>query len=254
MPNKNTLFVGKVFIDLPRVDSTNEYAIGLLTKSTPSEGTVISTFEQTAGRGQIGSHWESQAGQNISLSVILFPRFLRPAEQFYLTQVISLALCDVLQPLLKGDVQIKWPNDIYVNDRKITGILIQSTLNSSGIQSSVIGIGINVNQVQFSSDLPNPTSLKLETGQNFDLYQIIEELCAKLEGRYLQLKSRRFSVIHQSYLELLYGWKKERSFRKPGGLPFKGHILGTDVSGRLQIKSSSGSIETFSLKEIQFLF
>ena len=165
MPNKNTLFVGKVLVELPRLTSTNLYAQELLSKSKPSEGTVISTSDQYAGRGQIGSGWESEAHKNITLTFIFYPAFLPIRQQFQLTQAISLGVKDCIEHFVPKNVKIKWPNDIYINDKKTCGILIQNTLSGAQISSSIIGIGININQTHFQTNPPNPTSFKLEMEQ-----------------------------------------------------------------------------------------
>lgn len=252
MSNKNTLFVGKVFLDLPRVGSTNQYALDLLSKSKPKEGTVIYTSNQVAGRGQIGSTWISQAGKNVAMSVIFYPSFLNIAQQFILTKAFSLALRDALAEHLPNAPQIKWPNDIYVGDRKVTGILLQNSISGSVIQSCVAGIGVNVNQVDFPIHLPNPTSLKLETGTNFDLYALINQICRHLELRYLQLKDGRLSSLHEDYLKHLYGWRKTRRFQTPDGSLFEGKISGVDTPGRLLIEKANGKIQAFDLKAVQF--
>ena len=127
----DTLFIGRNHIEVPSVNSTNEYAPTLLSKSKPPEGTVISTQDQYAGRGQIGSSWESQPGKNISLSIILYPIFLPIAQQFLLNQCISLAIFDLADKYFPKKTEIKWPNDIYVKGKKVAGILIQNTISGS---------------------------------------------------------------------------------------------------------------------------
>ena len=142
MRNKNTLFIGKVVIQLPKVDSTNLYAQSLVAKSKPSEGTVISTYNQRAGRGQIGRKWESEPGKNIAFSVILYPGFLAIRQQFLLNQMVSLAVLDLVAKYTEKAVKVKWPNDIYIEDGKVCGILIQNTLAGRRIQSSSGGYWI----------------------------------------------------------------------------------------------------------------
>ena len=129
MRNKNTLFIGKVFQHFASLESTNQYAVDLISKSKPIEGTVISTFNQTKGRGQIGSTWESAIGKNITLSVILYPSFLPIQKQFYLNQIVALAVKDLLQAYTSKVVQVKWPNDVYIHEHKTAGILIQNSVS-----------------------------------------------------------------------------------------------------------------------------
>ena len=150
--------MGQVFEEFEMLPSTNQYAQELLSKSKPVEGTVISAQNQHAGRGQIGSSWEAAPGQNLTLSIILYPQFLAIQHQFQLNQSISLGVRDFIAKYVQKPVKIKWPNDIYVNEKKIGGILIQNTLSGSSIQSTIAGIGINVNQKHFESMLEMKTS------------------------------------------------------------------------------------------------
>ncbi len=253
MLKKNTLFVGKVLLEFPALPSTNLYASDLLSKSKPSEGTVISAAHQTEGRGQIGSRWESQPGQNITLSVILYPRFLPVARQFSLNQAVALSVRDLVARYAKKPVYVKWPNDIYVEHRKAAGILIQNTLGGSGFQSSVVGLGVNVNQEVFPPGLPNPTSLKLETGLSYALPELIGELCQSLEHRYLQLKEGQLKSLNAEYLQFLYGLGQYALFERPGGEQFRGRIAGVNPDGLLLVSGAEGREESFQLKEIRML-
>ena len=252
----NNLFIGKVAKFLPTVDSTNVFAINLLSKTNPIEGTVIYTDNQVDGRGQIGSKWQSKAGKNIIMSVILYPDFLPIAHQFKLNQVVALSVYDLLSkyifPLDK--LSIKWPNDIYIGDKKMGGILIENKLQSSLISQSVVGIGLNINQTSFSPDLPNPTSLVLETGEQNDRVDMIERFCECLEHRYLQLKSFRKQNFDDEYLQVLYGYQQWRDYEisSTKGI-IRGKIVGLSKLGKLQVQTSNKQME-FSLKEITFLF
>ncbi len=249
---KNTLFVGKVFLDFPDLPSTNEYAQHLLAKSKPIEGTVISTFNQHAGRGQIGSSWESEPSKNISLSIIFYPHFLSASEQFALNLAFSLGVREFIAKYIEKSVKIKWPNDIYVNNRKISGILIQNTLSSSQVQHCILGIGINVNQIFFSENAPNATSFSIETTETFPLYDLIEVLCHDIEKRYLGLKNYKRAALQEEYYQHLYRYREEAFFKKRDGTVFKGAITGIDPNGKLLIQSSLEQA-AFSIKEIHFL-
>lgn len=248
----NTLFVGQALTDLPQVASTNAHAQALLAKSKPPEGTVISTFCQTDGRGQIGSRWESEPGKNISLSIIFYPDFLAVKDQFHLNQCISLAVLDLVKNCLPDHpVSIKWPNDIYVGSRKIAGILIQNSLINTQIRSTVVGIGININQTVFVSNPPNPTSMRLETGHDFLLTDLVPQLCEHLEGRYLQLKAGKVVPLQHDYLHHLYRFGQMANYQRNSGETFQGTIIGIDEMGRLKVAVGS-EIECFDLKEIRF--
>ena len=246
----DTLFIGRNFVDLPSVNSTNEYAHALLSKSKPPEGTVISATNQYAGRGQIGSEWESRPGQNITLSIVLYPTFLPIRRQFLLNQAISLATFDLVEKYFPKKTKIKWPNDIYINDKKTAGILIQNAVASSRLRSSVVGIGININQEIFDPSVPNATSFKLESGQEMEIKTLIAELCQFVESRYLKLKSGKSVPLQQEYLQHLYWYGTEGLFQKPDGHIFKGIVKGISDIGKLQIEVL-GKIETFGFKEIR---
>ncbi len=252
MHRPDTLFIGRNFLELPTVNSTNEYALALLSKSKPPEGTVISTPNQYAGRGQIGSGWESEPGKNITLSIILYPTLLTPDRQFFLNQTISLAVFDLLAKYFPNKTKIKWPNDIYINDKKIAGILIQNAISRMHLRSSVIGIGININQETFNPQIPNPTSFKLETGHETDTTILMSELCHFMENRYLKLKSGNLVPLQEDYLRHLYRYQTESLFQRPDGIVFKGTIIGISEIGELKIERK-GTVEAFGLKEIKFL-
>ena len=251
--NSNTLFVGKVLLHLEELDSTNAYALNLLSKNKPSEGTVISAWKQTKGRGQIGSEWESEAGKNITLSVILYPTFLPIKQQFLLNQAISLSIFDFIYRFINTDVKIKWPNDIMVREKKIAGILIQNTLSANIFQTSIIGLGINTNQSVFKSDAPNPTSIKLETNKENDLKNLIALLCDDIEKRYLQLRSHNESIIQKDYLSNLFRFQEDAIYqRMDNEMVFSGKIVGVSESGKLIIDHKKGQ-SAFSMKEVKFL-
>lgn len=251
--NNNTLFIGKVLLHLKELNSTNAYALNLLTKNKPGEGTVVSAWNQTQGRGQIGSSWESEAGKNITISIILYPSFLPIRQQFILNQAISLGIFDFISKFISTQVKIKWPNDLLVRDKKIAGTLIQNILSSNIFQSSVIGVGINVNQVLFKSDAPNPTSLKLETKKEYDVNSLIDLLCSAIEKRYLQLRAGNISILQQDYLNNLHQFQEEAIYQRTDNREiFSGKIVGIDESGKLIIDHKKGQ-SAFSMKEVRFL-
>ena len=189
----NTQFTGKVFIHLSSVDSTNNYASQLATEDV-QEGTVIIADYQTHGRGQYDRVWSSASGENIMISVIYKPHFLHAENVHQLHWIVSVAIYDWLDQLGFDQLSIKPPNDIYFMDKKLGGILIQNSINQNQIQHSIIGIGINVNQTEFDSRLPNPVSLKQISGREWDIMTCIGDLCINLEQQYLLLKSKSHSL------------------------------------------------------------
>ncbi|MBK7938970.1 MAG: biotin--[acetyl-CoA-carboxylase] ligase [Lewinellaceae bacterium] len=256
----NTLFTGKVYHRFDELPSTNDYAADLVAKSTPPEGTVVRAASQTAGRGQFGSRWESAAGQNLTLSVIFYPNWLEAGAQFYLSMAVSLALHDTVRHLStttsrppSPEIKIKWPNDLYIGDRKAGGILIQNALSGRLLQSSVVGIGLNINQLEFDAAIPNPTSTALAFGRDFDLETVSDKLLECLERRYLQLKSGRRAAVKAEYEEQLYRLGVPAHFERADGAEFLAVILGVGADGRLYVEQEPGREEVFDLKEIRFL-
>ena len=248
----NTLFIGKVLLHYPTLESTNLTAIEYLSKNTPSDGTTIYTYQQQGGRGQIGSKWESEPDKNVSLSTILFPDFLSSRQQFLLSQTVSLAIYDFLSTYITSNLRIKWPNDLYVGNKKIGGILIQNVLSGSRLQSAVVGIGININQTVFLSNAPNPVSLSELTGETYHLDALMEELCQAFDLRDRQLRAEKFEEIERSYLARLYRYKEQAVFQRENLSIFVGQIIGVAPDGKLQIMTHKGK-EEFALKEVKFV-
>jgi len=249
----NTLFIGKVLHEFDTLNSTNQYAAKLLVEAKPAEGTIILTHDQYAGKGQASNKWESAPKKNLTFTTILYPKFLPARKQFLLNQVVSLSVLDTLQQYIGTGVTIKWPNDIYVFDKKITGILIQNSLKGNTLQSAIIGTGININQKKFVSDAPNPTSIALEIGKEVDLGVILTTFCQQLEQNYLQLKANQIEQLQQRYLNNLYRFKKTEFYRRVDGTIFKGQIIGVTEIGKLMIKTADGT-EEFAFKEVKYIF
>ncbi|KAA9331264.1 biotin--[acetyl-CoA-carboxylase] ligase [Adhaeribacter soli] len=245
-----TRFTGRQLVYFPVCTSTNTVAQELVNKNEATEGCVILTSCQTAGRGQRGNTWEAASGQNLTLSVIYKPIFLAASEQFYLNIAVSLGVSDFLKRHLPAGVLLKWPNDLYFIEKKLGGILIENSISGNNLQSSIIGIGLNVNQVFF--DNPNAVSLKLITGHTYELQPLVETLLECLEKRYLDLHKRSFYTLQQEYWHNLLGFGEYRLFEVQGKT-VQGKIVGTDEYGRLQVETGGG-LQVFDLKEIRFLF
>ncbi len=246
------LFTGKKIIHLPETESTNTFAMDLVSKTNPSEGTCVISDYQADGKGQIGRFWHSEASKNILISYIFYPSLLQVRDQFYLNIISGLAVRDTIASFVEN-VHIKWPNDIYVGDRKIAGILVQNTLRESYIKATVIGIGINVNQTIFPIDIPNPTSLALQTDKLFDISQVVALLSARLEFYYLKLKNGYQGVLMEMYLNHLYRKDEWAVYRDSENHIFTGMILGVDDQGRLVIRMENEALRSFSFREIGFV-
>jgi BirA family transcriptional regulator, biotin operon repressor / biotin---[acetyl-CoA-carboxylase] ligase len=244
----NTLFFGKNVVFVPECHSTNSLLLDLAQKTSQPEGTLVITNKQTQGRGQRGNGWETAEGKNLTMSLLLKPNFLSIKDQFYLTIAVSLGVHDFLVEQLGGDVKIKWPNDVMVGEKKITGILIENNLAGEKLQQSVVGIGLNVNQKAFS--VGTATSMALVAKKEFDLSAELNGLVEKLEIRYLQLRSGKTAELKEAYLKNLYRIREEHTFTS-NGQRLTGKIEGVDESGKLKI-DSKGQVAYFGLKEISF--
>lgn len=247
----NTLFVGKNLIVLESVDSTNNYAKELLVKEKPAEGTMIYAREQTNGRGQMGNKWYAEKDKNLIISVVLYPEFLEATQQFFLSMAISLAVKDFCESVLNDELKIKWPNDLYFLDRKLGGVLIENTINGSKISSSVVGIGLNVNQETFDADLPNPISLFQITNREFKIETLVELLASFIEKYYLQLRQLHFNFLEKAYTVALYKYQQTAEFKR-GEQIFKGEISGVAKDGKLIIQSAGKELR-FGFKEVEFM-
>ncbi len=242
--------IGSIVHRIHETDSTNNYAANqLLTKRLP-EGVVFIADSQIVGRGQASSSWESEPNKNLTFSILLYPDFLAISRQFELSKAISLGVADFLNGQTQR-VSIKWPNDIYLENRKVAGILIENSIRINKISSSIIGIGLNINQQMFLSDAPNPVSLSQMTGKTYNLNESLSDLCLKINIRYSQLFNGEFNRIDQDYTQMLFRRGTWSLYSDENG-DFEGKILGVDSIGRLRIETKSGKINNYQFKEVSF--
>jgi BirA family biotin operon repressor/biotin-[acetyl-CoA-carboxylase] ligase len=246
-----TLFTGRHFIELPSVDSTNSHALRLLSEQPPPEGTAILAHFQSQGRGQREARWHSEHDMNLMVSVILYPSFLEAGSAFDLNVMISLAMHDYFSKELGSSMRIKWPNDIYLNECKLGGILIENTLRGRFIASSVVGFGINVNQTAFDAALPNPVSMKLHDGKTRNLDECLCGILNHMEARYIMLRSGHIHTFRKQYANCLLGLHETRTF-KHGDEYFQGIIRGVGADGRLHIEHENGTLTDYDFKEIRY--
>ncbi len=243
------------YLKLKEIDSTSDFAHRLLNMYSPYElnNTVIFAQYQTKGRGVGNNKWHSARGKNLTFSIIHCPDYLLIEQTFYLSKTISCAIVDFLESL-GIDARIKWPNDIICYDSKCAGILIENTVSSvhKKIKSSVIGVGLNVNQTKFPEDL-NAISIKLVTGRQYDLGYLLEKVVDKIFMWLETLKDRKFDVIDSFYFVHLYLFNKLTRFRSDDQ-EFEGKIQGVDQYGRLILEiPEQNSLKLFWQKEIEFL-
>jgi BirA family biotin operon repressor/biotin-[acetyl-CoA-carboxylase] ligase len=241
--------MGKNLVFVTECPSTNTLALEISRQSAVQDGAVVITDHQTAGKGQRGNVWEARPGKNLTFSLILRPKFLAINKQFFLNIAISLALRDYLKDKLSHTVYIKWPNDILVHEKKISGILIENQLQGSALLASIVGIGFNVNQLEFAS--ASATSLAAVMQTVPDLDTIFEDMLTHIEGRYLQLREGRYDSLMNEYLAGLFRRHEKRTFSANGDL-FEGAIQDVDDWGNLRVQTAGG-IRLFGVKEISYV-
>lgn len=210
---------------------------------------VILTWRQTAGRGQVGNRWESALERNISMTVILKPEALPAERQFAVSMAVALGCRDWVAGYTEGTT-VKWPNDIYVGDRKIGGILIEHRITGGNVGTSLCGIGLNVNQEAFLSDAPNPVSLYQLTGKVMPLSAALEELLACLSRRFDRLHD--YASLERDFLGCLYRSEGVHTWRDADGI-FRASLAGVDEYGQLRLWDEAGKERVYGFKEVAYL-
>jgi BirA family transcriptional regulator, biotin operon repressor / biotin---[acetyl-CoA-carboxylase] ligase len=216
--------------------------------------TVVVAKQQTNGRGQLAQKWISEPHKNLTFSVFLKFKDLQITENKYLNFAISLAIHEVLlsKKIIKKTT-IKWPNDLLSGNKKICGTLIENTFSGNHIKNSIIGIGLNVNQELFPEFKPNATSLKLETGLEFNLNTLLNEILIAFQNKLNLLKTKQFELLEEGYLKVLYKKNIPSMFKNSSGDIFMGIITGISNNGKLQIQLEDDAIKEFGIKEVSFL-
>jgi BirA family biotin operon repressor/biotin-[acetyl-CoA-carboxylase] ligase len=245
------MIIGSHVRHYEKVSSTNTVASALIRDESPPEGTVITASFQESGRGQVGNIWESEPGKNLLMSVILYPFMIKPEEQFVISQMISLAVLDLVS-MYTTEARIKWPNDIYAGDDKIAGILIENSIMGEKLVSSVAGIGLNVNQKLFRSGAPNPVSLAGITGRTHDLSLITRQLFSSLDSRYRLITKGKQSFPGREYHAVLYRCGEWHLYADDSG-EFEGRIDGVRPDGVLVMSRKNGIIREYAFKEVDYI-
>jgi len=247
--------LGISFLELQSVDSTNNYARKLLHEGLAYHGLSVFAHEQVQGKGQRGKSWVSGKDESIILSIIIDPRPLQLTEQFRLSACVAVGVHDFFSRYAGEKTKIKWPNDLYWQDRKAGGILIENVVGTGypekdRWQWAIAGIGININQKRFVPELKNPVSLHQITGKTFDPFTLAKELCNNLDKRFRQLITEDFENIFSTYLSCLYK-KNEKVKLKKGKRIFEAVILGVTPSGKLMAKHKQE--EEFNFGEVEWI-
>lgn len=238
-------------IFLNRTDSTNNYANRLVLTEAAEEWTAVMTPFQENGKGQQGNAWESEAGKNLLASLILYPRFLPAGKQFYISKITCLAIASCLAAEVEN-VAVKWPNDIYIGDKKVAGILIENAIKGENLFSSVVGIGVNLNQEKFVSGAANPVALKQVSGKQYDPGQMLRKITRAAHAGYMKLKDAKYDEIDRAYMAQLYRNREWALYRK-GTDVFEARIVGIGEFGQLQLETANGEVHSFMFKEVEFV-
>lgn len=238
-------------IKLNATESTNSFLKDLSTETSLSDFTVVITEKQTAGRGQMNSVWVTEPHKNLIFSVYVKFEDLNILNQSYLNFAVSTAIFDALRELNIPKLAVKWPNDILSQKKKICGVLIENMLQGNSINASVIGIGLNVNQIQFPESLPDAASLKMITGITYSLDEVLHRILKKLEAKITLLKNTELTFLETSYLDALYKKNIPSMFKTAENVLFMGKIIGVNTkNGKLQIELSDETVQEFGLKEV----
>lgn len=238
-------------IYLDSCGSTNAIASKMLETDCILDGAVVITNNQTKGKGQRNTEWHSEVGANLTFSIVKFPNFLSPMQGFYLNFIASIAVYNALKELQIPKLKVKWPNDIYCDNKKLCGILIESNILGKIISSSVIGIGINVNQKLFRYNAA--TSVSLISGVDVSKEDLVVEIVKNFNKLYAELQSKDFDSLRTQYLSKLY-WLCEPHTFECEDLVFIATIVDIDVTGQLVLKHSGGALQSYNYKQIKFLY
>lgn len=256
----NTKLIPKVAYRYQEIGSTNNAAVKAITAGDmPAAGAVFITEAQSAGRGQAGNQWHASPGDNLTLSLVIYPDHLAVDRLYALTQLSGLAVAETvahfLPPGLAATVRIKWPNDVYVSDHKIAGILVQNGLRGSRISWSVLGVGLNVNEGDFPPALEaTATSLALLCGHDFDKTMVLDFLLQRFAANYEDAATHRLAQLDARYHRLLYRHNLPGRYQNPAtGERFFAILRGVNQTGQLRLEMAEGGERVFSLREVRFI-
>ena len=240
-------------IEVDSAPSTNTLLASMV--GDVGHGTVVLACEQSAGRGQRGNSWEAEPGKNITMSVLLKPVHIQPKYMHLISEVVSLSIVKVLRRYIEssqGVVSVKWPNDIYVDNKKICGILVENSLMGDYIAHSIVGIGLNVNQREFCSDAPNPVSIGMLTGKDLSVGSLARELVAEILAEMAKSVTDE-PVMHAKHLDYQKElWRREgyHTYATPDGCRFEARIIGVEKTGMLTLEEADGTRRDFAFKEV----
>ncbi len=240
-------------IKLNAIDSTNSYLRSLSISEKLTDCTIVTAKEQTNGRGQMGTSWNSDYSKNLTVSVYFDVSPLKIDQNFYISMAASLAVLKTVKDFNIKNSHVKWPNDILADSLKIAGILIENIIKKKCIEATIIGIGLNVNQTHFE-DLPKASSLKKITGVKYNLDEVLFVIVKHLEDQINRLKNGEFEGLKNDYESKLFRIDKPSTFENNHGKRFTGFIKGVNKFGKLKVLLEDEKLEEFDLKEIKLLY
>ncbi|WP_075343049.1 biotin--[acetyl-CoA-carboxylase] ligase [Tenacibaculum agarivorans] len=241
-------------IKLDATESTNSFLKELSVNSTISSYTVVVANKQTSGRGQMNTTWVSEANKNLLCSVYITFDDFPIHQQVYLNFAIAIAIHEALLTLKLPNLEIKWPNDILSDKKKICGILVENILKGNKIMASIVGIGVNVNQEKFPEDLPNASSIKNCVGKEVEIDEVLAHIIAQLKNKIALLESKKYVLLQKEYESILHKKNVPSMFKDTENVLFMGKILGVNtINGNLRIELADETIKEFGLKEVSFL-
>ena len=242
-------YFGSHIIQIDRVSSTNNYAAKLLNQTKIPFGAVIMAQFQDDGRGQRGAVWQSKSGENLLFSAILDGSLMKECPPFYLSKCVAVSIKDTLSYFLKHKIHLKWPNDVLVERRKIAGVLIESQCKGNNLFSSIIGVGLNVNQTHFEYGF-DATSMKLLSANDYDLKEVLQVLCTKLNFNFNRLLSKEYSDLQQDYLSSLYKYNEKTLFKIGDKLE---EVVLKDVNenGMVSLEMLGGKIKEYDFSQVR---
>lgn len=239
-------------IVLEQTASTNSYIEQLVQEGKAlEEFTVVSAIKQYSGRGQRGNSWESEEGKNLTFSFVIYPNHIPVNRQFIISKAISVAIKEILSCYADG-FTIKWPNDIYWNDKKIAGILIEHTIVNDKIDKTIVGVGININQQKFISDAPNPVSLINIIGVETDKEEVLERVMSRFIDIYNKLKEGKTYRLDDNYINSQYRLRRKEKYRDKDG-EFEAVITSIEDNGLLTLTDTIGEERKYWFKEVEYI-
>jgi len=234
-----------------RLNSTNLYANEMLRKRHDQVPFWVRTDDQFAGRGQGHHSWVTEPGLNLTGTLVIFPNNVRASEQFMISKIFSLAAAGFLEMFI-DEISLKWPNDLYAGDKKIGGILIETAIMGQFIDHAILGLGVNINQVNFPPDIPNPISISALTGLKYDLKEMEDLMIECFRNFYHLIESGNYDLVNSQYIKKLYRYNEYSGYRA-GTETFTAKIVGVTEFGHLILQSQNGDLQTYAYQEVEYV-